>query len=438
MGNFEKQLLEKLPKYYEDGLIDAFSEQRLRAHLNSKISAGAKFTMLPLYFLGGFIALLGVILCVYNFWDTYSDAAKLLLGFVPLAASAVFGAAFLLRNPQKRKPYWGDRWAIANIAGVMTATLVANNVLNTSANGDIQTWLAIFITLLPIPFIFGSQLAALAEVFMFVCLQMAFDYKEATHSALNLLYFLNFGLVFFIIRSFEKEAGIRAFNIFAYTALFAIAPFALVRFSDGAFLGLALAATIPFLTCAKEKGNIIPTIFPWIFAISLIFGVPEFSKHETERFAGFAFSNFSGAEVCGKLALVGLYGFVLYAALKFAKTFFLEKSNKAFCLMPTFAFAFIAIINLCPAEKMPAALAAAMAVFVFVASFAFFVSGFLRRKFTLLNCGSMLLAAWALQKFFNSQENMLSASKTLVAAGAVILIVNVIFGRILKNQEEIQ
>ena len=435
MANFEKQLLDKLPKYYEDGLIDAFSEQRLRAHLNSKISSGAKFTMLPLYFLGGFIALLGVILCVYNFWGAYSDATKLLLGFVPLDLSAVFGAAFLLKNTETRKPYFGDLCAFLSIAGVMTATLVSNNVLNTSANGEINTWLAIFITLLPIPFIFGSQLAALAEVFMFMCLQMAFEYKEATHSALNLLYFLNFGLVFFIIRSFEKDAGIRAFNIFAYSMLFAIAPFALVRFPDGAFLGFALAATIPFLTCAKEKGNLIPTIIPWIFAISLIFAVPEFSERETKNFAGFALSNFSAADVCGKLALVGLYGFVLYAALKFAKTFFFEKSNKAFCLMPAFAFAFIAIINLYPAEKTPAALAAAMTVFAFVAAFAFFVSGFLRRNFALLNCGSLLLAAWALQKFFNSQDNMLTASKTLVLAGSAILIINVIFGKILKNRE---
>lgn len=435
MANFEKQLLENLPKYYEEGLIDAFSEQRLRAHLNSKISAGAKFTMLPLYFLGGFIALLGAILCVYNFWDGFSDTVKLLFAFLPLALSAVFGAAFLLKDAQKRKPYFGDLCAVLSIAGAMTATLVANSVLNTSANGDIQTWLYIFITLLPVPFIFGSQLAAIIEVFIFICLQMAFEYPKDTHSLLNLLYFLNFAPVFFIIRSFEKEAGIRAFNIFAYSMLFALAPFALARFPDGAFIGLALAATIPFLTCAKEKGYLIPTIMPWIYVLALIFAVPQFSEYEIKNFAGFALSNFSGADVCGKLAFVGLYGFVLYAALKFLKTFFLKKSNKAFCLMPMFAFAFVAVINLYPDEKMPAALAAAMAVFVFLAAFAFFVSGFLRKKFALLNCGSVLLAAWALQKFFNSQENMLAASKTLVLVGAAILIINVIFSKILKNRE---
>ena len=144
---------------------------------------------------------------------------------------------------------------------------------------------------------------------------------------------------------------------------------------------------------------------------------------------------FLGANVCGKLALIGFYGFIIYAFLKFLKTFFCAESSKAFCLMPTLAFAFVAIVNLCPLEKCANAFALAVSAFVFVCAFAFFVSGFLRRKFALLNCGSLLLAAWALQKFFNSQENMLSASKTLICVGLVILAINVIFSKILKNRE---
>ncbi|MBR4597763.1 MAG: hypothetical protein IKO42_05140, partial [Opitutales bacterium] len=197
--------------------------------------------------------------------------------------------------------------------------------------------------------------------------------------------------------------------------------------------GLSLAATIPFLDYAKGKSNLIPTIVPWIFVLILIFGAPEI--HSPNELPVFALSNFLGANVCGKLALIGFYGFIIYAFLKFLKTFFCAESSKAFCLMPTLAFAFVAIVNFCPVEKCANAFALAASAFVFVCAFAFFVSGFLRRNFALLNCGSLLLASWALQKFFNSQANTLSASRTLVCVGLVILAINVIFSKILKNRE---
>lgn len=48
MVNFEKQLLNKLPKYYDEGLIDTYSEQRLRAYLTAQTaSTGSKFNLIP-------------------------------------------------------------------------------------------------------------------------------------------------------------------------------------------------------------------------------------------------------------------------------------------------------------------------------------------------------------------------------------------------------
>lgn len=435
MSNFEKRLLDKLPEYYGEGLIDAFSEQRLRSYLSAKsASSGQKFTVLPLYILASAVAILGVFLLLQYNWENLNDASKLAVGFIPAALSAIFGVLYFAKF--FKNALFADIAAILNLLGVISAVFITNDVFYLYGS-EHHAWATIILTALPIPFIFNSSLSA-----MFLIVLTLFNAHSETAEIQNLFCFSNIILAFFIYKKSDAEKSASSF--ISYVALCAFLPFIFFvsdifsRFANEAIF-LAFGTAIPLLKFAKQKEakDVFPICFSWIWIIAFVFVFLSESRNFNYSLSIRAFfESLKEMHNLNFLAIGSFYAANFYFVCKFFKSLFDKETNKAYVALSLAGFFPIFVLNAKNGEIAASTMQNFVSAYVFLSAFAFVLSAIRRKSFVLLNCASLLIALWAAAKFFNSDIDSLSASKSLLIAGVCIAALNLGFGKILKYKGE--
>lgn len=438
MSNFEKRLLGKLPEYYDAGLIDAFSEQRLRSYLSAKAELSRqRFTVLPLYILAAAIAISGVFLYFRHNWENFQDASKIAIGFIPAAVSAIFGILYFVKF--FKNAVFADIAAILNILGVFSAVFITNGVFNIYGDGQ-HAWATVILTAMPMPFIFNSSLSAL----LLIILTLLNGHSESG-SIQNLLYFFNLILAFFIYK--KSDANKNHASFVSYAALCILLPFVVAapeKFAGNSTIKIffAMGAAIPFLKFAKQKElrDAVAVCFSWFWIIAFIFAFAlsadsgNFKTGSALSIRAF-FESLKEMQNLNFLAIGSFYAANFYFVCKFFKSVLDKGANKAYIVLSSAGFFPIFIFNARSGEIAANSMQNFICAYIFLSALAFAVSAIRRKSFILLNCGSLLAAIWAASKFFNAEVDMLSASKSLFLAGVLIAAANAVLCRILKNRE---
>lgn len=432
MSNFEKRLLDKLPEYYDAGLIDTFSEQRLRTYLSEKSAASGKFfTTLLIYILAAAVAILGVFLLLQYNWENFQDVTKLVIGFIPLLFSAVFGILYFAKF--FKNALFADIAAILNLLGVIAAVLITNDVFYLYGS-EHHAWATIILTALPIPFIFSSSLSAL----FLIILTLSNSHFESAEIQ-NLFCFANVILAFFIYKKSYDDT--RAVNFVSYILLCLLLPF--IFFVSDIFSGFvndatffALGAAIPLLKFAKQKElkDAVPICFSWIWIIAFVYifycGSVYFNTMLSIRAF---FESLKEMHNLNFLAIGSFYAANFYFVCKFFKSLFDKKTNKAYVVLSAVGFFPIFLLNTMEEKVDINTVQNFICAYVFLSAFAFVLSAIRRKSFVLLNCGSLLVVVWAVSKFFSDNLDSLSVSKSLLIAGICIAALNFSLSKLLKN-----
>ncbi|MBE6414577.1 MAG: DUF2157 domain-containing protein [Verrucomicrobiaceae bacterium] len=164
--SFEKELLQRLPKYEADGLIDNQSALRLKEHLKLQVSQSTSIFKTSLYFAGFLLIIIGSCLFIRNLWDCLSITIRLCLAFVPLLMSVALGIFVLYKQMGN---LMRELVVLANYLAVFAMISIISSTLN--INGNLYDFCLTMICLcLPITFIFRSSTGSVISLFLLLAI----------------------------------------------------------------------------------------------------------------------------------------------------------------------------------------------------------------------------------------------------------------------------
>ena len=153
---FEKTMLKRIPQYEADGILDSANATRLTEHLKKSVQTEKSYFISAIYFAGVILLLVSACLFVVNVWDNLDIVQKLVIAFVPLVLSGIFGAVVIAKN-------WGvllsESAGICNIVSFGFMLTVVANTLGLPPNAKAFLMLLITFGLIAV-YIFKSNIVA--------------------------------------------------------------------------------------------------------------------------------------------------------------------------------------------------------------------------------------------------------------------------------------
>lgn len=153
---FERTLLKRIPQYEAEGILDSTNATRLTEHLKTSVNTEKSYFVSAIYFAGAMLLLASVCLLVVNVWDDLSITQRLVVAFVPLVLSGIFGCLVLAKG-------WGffmrECAGVANIASFAVMLIVIGKTVNSEySEYEMNIFIVGFSSLMM--FIFRSKLSA--------------------------------------------------------------------------------------------------------------------------------------------------------------------------------------------------------------------------------------------------------------------------------------
>ena len=153
---FERNLLKRIPQYEADGILDSANATRLTEHLKKSVQAEKSYFVSAIYFAGVILLLVSACLFVVNVWDNFDVLQKLVVAFIPLVLSGIFGALVIAKN-------WGallrECAGVCNIVSFGFMLMVVANTLGLPPN-DRAFLMLLVVSGLTAIYIFKSNIVA--------------------------------------------------------------------------------------------------------------------------------------------------------------------------------------------------------------------------------------------------------------------------------------
>ena len=161
MRKHEKWLYEQLPKWEQEGLVDAATAERLRGRfeLENRATTGGNLAMIIISSLGALLVGLGIIALFAANWEMLSRGVRAGVSLLPLTICSIVALIGFARNWQAR-PFWealGVLWTISIWSGF---TLVCQTY---QLSDDVRGFV-LACSLLCLPVLYLTQSAAATVV----------------------------------------------------------------------------------------------------------------------------------------------------------------------------------------------------------------------------------------------------------------------------------
>ena len=433
---FEKTLLKRIPQYEAEGILDSANANSLSKHLENKLKTQESFLVSAIYFAGAILLLVAACLFVVNVWEDLNIVQRLVVAFVPLVLSCVFGAVVIAKN-------WGallrECAGVCNIVSFGFMLMVVANTLGLPPN-DRAFLMLLVVSGLTAIYIFKSNIVAggvailtaiLVDVcqktptmfdvffvviaFALVCVFTAKNWRESTilQSVLGLVICicaLFVGGVFIeLLLNYARADDIHCY-IYGTTnavVVYGLASILLLSASFGRFANLGYFG--------------IPHLYVGIVVLSFAFGVINYSGTFKNIAVGYSnllkLPNTSiGVFIAFACVITLVYLVMVYKALR--------SENKHFGMVAlSLIYPLYVIIYFTQAKAfLPYMLIANVIYFVSAGLFAYV--GIKKRDYLFGNIGIGMFIYQSAIRLFNSDVEILARAIFFAICGVLVIVIN--------------
>ena len=442
---FERELLKRLAKYESDGLIDAESARKLAQRAREDFESGFSGFRNAMYFAGALLVVFSTGLFAQNVWDGLSSDVRLMLAFLPLCLSLIFGLSVLFG---KWGVFFREAAAASNIAACFFMIFIIGNTLNIPP--DMRSfWFAMTLMTVPSVFLLRSSVAAVCSLVfaMYLLCEYGTAPSVASDAAAAITAFIC--SMFFLAKNYGGFFKVVGAYIFC-----ALSPFFFVvlieqqlNSADGGDLG-------DLLTILASAG--------WGLSLLLVSGLPRFNGFGFVRqpffFAGaitmivvaglinssWSFDNLYRESVFSQIGamftdspLNAASAFAITAVVCAVWVYLFIKAvrngdRKLYIIAGSLMFPLLFFYTFTWGDRFFMFMAASN-LLLFLCGILLALRGLKGRDFSMLNTGILILISQGFMRVFVSETHILFRASFFAAAGIALIAANYAVNRRRRN-----